>query len=267
VIKTGVVPLLSVLTPVRNSGPLLVRCVRSVIELGRTDVEHVVVDGGSEDDTALVGQALADRYPGRVRFARIPDRSMTEGLVHAVDLSRGRYLAPLNADDRYLPGMGRLLELVADDSPHVVFGNCRIVRDDGSLKFVNRPWLADHLTAWHLLGCLTPECGYVIARSSYEDVGGYRTAFRFTQDYDLLLRLVRRHPVRYVDADVAEFVASRFSVSAEHRNDMLDESVRVNALGPLSAWIQLLRIDKIGRTMLGVQRYRMPSWPWRRRDL
>jgi glycosyltransferase involved in cell wall biosynthesis len=262
----GVVPLLSVLTPVRNAAPLLERCVVSVLELGRTDIEHLVIDGGSTDDTAEVGQALADRYPGRVRFESIPDKSMTEGLINAVDRSRGTYIAPLNADDRYLPGMGRVVDLLATDSPRAVFGNCRIVRDDGSLKYVTRPWLADHLAAWHLLGCISPECGYVIARSSYDDIGGYRTAFRFTQDYDMLLRLVRQHSVRYVDADVGEFVASRFSVSAHHRDDMLKESVQVNALGPISAWIQLLRVDKIGRTMLGIQRYRVPHWPWSRRD-
>jgi glycosyltransferase involved in cell wall biosynthesis len=259
-IQASDAPLVSVLTAVRNAAPLLDRCVESVLQIGRPDIEHVLVDGGSEDDTALVAQALADRYPERVRFARIPDRSMTEGLVHAVELSRGRYVAPLNADDRYLPGFGRLVELVANQSPYVAFGNCRILRDDGSLKFVTRPWLADHLSAWHLLGCFSPECGYVIARSSYEEVGGYRTSFRFSQDYDLLVRLVKRRPVTYMNVDVAEFALSPFSVSANHRDDMLDELARVNVLGRLSAWLQLLRIDKLARTVVGVQRYRKPGW-------
>jgi glycosyltransferase involved in cell wall biosynthesis len=258
-------PLVSVLTAVRNGALVLDRCVQSVLELHRVDVEHIIIDGGSEDDTALVGQALADRYPGRVRFARMPDRSMTEGLIHAVELSRGRYLAPLNADDRYLSGMGQLIDVVAADASRVAFGNCRILRDDGSLKFVTRPWLADHLSVWHLLGCFTPECGYLISRSSYEDVGGYRPAFRFSQDYDLLLRLVGREPVRYIDVDVAEFALTPFSVSSKHRNDMLDELARVNVLGRVGAWLQLLRIDKVGRTLLGLQRYRMPNWSGRSR--
>ena len=44
--KSDVGPLLSVLTPVRNSEPVLDRCVQSVLDLGRTDIEQIIVDGG-----------------------------------------------------------------------------------------------------------------------------------------------------------------------------------------------------------------------------
>ena len=251
----GDAPLVSILTAVRNAAPVLESCIESVLALDRSDVEHVVVDGGSQDETALIGRALADRNPARVRFARILDTSITEGLIHAVELSRGRFLAPLNADDRYLSGMGELIDAVDFEGPRVVFGNCRILRADGSLKFTTRPWLANHVTAWHVLGCFTPECAYVFERRLYDEVGGYRPSFRFTQDYDLLVRLVERANVLHVDIDVAEFALSETSISSTHREDMLDERRRVSALGPASRWMQVLKVDKLARIGLGLQRY------------
>lgn len=255
-------PLLSVLTPVRDAAHLLDRCAGSVLTLGRRDIEHIIVDGGSRDDTPDVGEALAARHPGRVRFVRIPDRSMTEGLVHAAQLSRGRYLGPLNADDRYLPGLTCALEVMATESPAVLLANCRIVRDDGTFKYITRPWLPNSLAAWHLFGCMTPECGCFISRSSYEFVGGYRTAFRFAQDYDLLLRLVRRATVKYLDVEVGEFLSSRFSLGGLHGAEMVREFAQINAFGAVGAWLQLRRLDKLGRTIIGMQRYR---WPPRKR--
>lgn len=260
----GQTPLLSVLTPAKNVAAYIARCVDSVLALDRADVEHIIVDGGSSDETVDVVGAFAAKHPGRIRFARVPDRSMTEGLINAVRMSRGRYLGPLNADDRYLPGVHRALEVLAVDSPEVLIGDCRVVREDGSLRHVTHPWLADHLSVWHLLGCLSPECAYFISRASYEAVGGYRDEFRYIQDYDLLLRLARSQSFTHVGVEVGEFVWSRTSVSGRHRDDMLREFGKINALRGMGARLQLLRVHKLGRILMGIERHRLPGTGARR---
>jgi glycosyltransferase involved in cell wall biosynthesis len=95
-------PLLSVVIPTRNRAHLVCEAVESAVSQRDGQVEVIVVDDGSTDDTADV---LARRFGSRIRLLRLPDRRGVGAARNAgVRLASGELLAFLDDDDLWLPG-------------------------------------------------------------------------------------------------------------------------------------------------------------------
>jgi glycosyltransferase involved in cell wall biosynthesis len=96
-------PLVSIIVPTFNRGRFLERCLRSILDQAYKEIECIVVDGGSKDDSLDILRRLAaeDR---RLRFISEPD----EGEVHAVNkglvMAQGEIVGQQASDDFYLPG-------------------------------------------------------------------------------------------------------------------------------------------------------------------
>lgn len=94
-------PLVSIVTVTRNRGNLLRRCIASVLNQTYHNIEHIVVDGASDDNTDEVVAGFND---ARLRFVKLDyNWPLHETMVHAVDLCKGKYLSFLDSDDEYVP--------------------------------------------------------------------------------------------------------------------------------------------------------------------
>jgi glycosyltransferase involved in cell wall biosynthesis len=95
-------PLLSVVIPTWNRAQLVCEAVESALVQRIGQVEVIVVDDGSTDDTAA---RLADRFGSKIRLVRMPRRSGPGAARNAgVGLAHGEWLAFLDSDDLWLPG-------------------------------------------------------------------------------------------------------------------------------------------------------------------
>lgn len=111
-------PLVSVVVPSRNYGKFLAEAVGSIRAQGVAGVEVLVVDDGSTDETPEVLAALAGPD---LRAFRLEGRGVSAARNLGIEQARGRYLAYLDADDRWLPGkLARQLE-VLESEPGVGF--------------------------------------------------------------------------------------------------------------------------------------------------
>ena len=101
--------LISVVTVTRNNARTIAETIESVRAQTYGDVEHVVVDGASTDDTAEVAR---DRLGGNAVFVSEPDAGIYDAMNKGVGLATGDIIGTLNADDMYADT--RVLERVAD---------------------------------------------------------------------------------------------------------------------------------------------------------
>ena len=193
-------PLLSIVTPSLDQGRYIGQCLESVArematpEAQELGVEHIVLDGGSRDDTV----DLLERASHLAYWQSAPDR----GQSHAVNTgllehASGRYATWLNADDWYEPGaLGPVLgRLSQPEPPDVLVGRCRFVEDG---KTVFRPRPPEPIDMASLL-CLRSKwfAGKLIVqpeaffdRAMFERVGGLNEANHYTMDHELWLRLL-----------------------------------------------------------------------------
>lgn len=93
-------PLVSVVTAVKNRPATIEKCICSVLEQNYPNVEHIIVDGASDDNTL----EIIKRYDASVDYYMSePDFSMYEGMNKGLSLAAGEYILILNSDDWYYP--------------------------------------------------------------------------------------------------------------------------------------------------------------------
>jgi len=93
-------PLVSIVTPSLNQGAFIEATLRSVMRQEYASIEHIVVDGGSTDQTHEVLRRYEDRYP--LRWIAAEDSGMYQAVNLGMRMARGEILAYLNTDDLYL---------------------------------------------------------------------------------------------------------------------------------------------------------------------
>lgn len=94
-------PLVSVITVTRNRAKLLGRCIDSVLGQTYRNVEHIIVDGASEDETDDVINSYHD---DRLRYIKLESNwPIVKTMRHGISMAKGKYLTFLDSDDEYVP--------------------------------------------------------------------------------------------------------------------------------------------------------------------
>src|SRR5512139_2675174 len=114
----------TVLIPTFNRTRYVGHAIRSVLQQTRRDLELLVLDDGSTDDTEAVVRAVSD---ARVRYVRCPHRGISATLNTGIGLARGPYIARLDSDDEWLPELLATETAVLDADPDVglVYGRAQ----------------------------------------------------------------------------------------------------------------------------------------------
>ncbi len=182
---------------------------------GYPRVEHVVVDGGSVDGT----RALLERLDG-VRYVSEPDRGLSDAVNKGIRMATGDVIGWLNADDAYEPGALQAVGRALAERPDTTWatGRCRIV--DGRGAEIRKPVTAYKnffLRRWSFPLYLTHNFisspATFVRRAAFEEVGLLSERYRYSMDYDLWLRLARRHRPLVLDRDLAVFRMEEGSLS------------------------------------------------------
>ena len=120
----------SIITPSFNSLAYLPRCAASIADQQGAEVEHLVVDGGSREDTI---EWLRQRRS--LTWQSEPDRGMYDAINKGFRKATGDIVAYLNCDEQYLLGtLAAVAECFAGHpEADIVFGDALLVRPDGSL--------------------------------------------------------------------------------------------------------------------------------------
>lgn len=117
----------TIITPSLNYGRFLGECLASVAAQDGVTSEHLVIDGGSSDDSAEV----AARFE-QVVWSQQPDRGMSDAINQGFDRARGDWVMWLNADDRLKPGaLAALLPILEKSRADVVYGDWDFVNEAG----------------------------------------------------------------------------------------------------------------------------------------
>jgi len=194
----------SVVIPCYNQARFLGEAIESVAAQTYGDVEAIVVDDGSTDNTCEV----AGQYPGAV-FVRQDNAGLAAARNTGLRYATGDYVVFLDADDRLLPSALRvgLEALLAHPECAFVFGGCRFIGPDGSaLPTPAQPRLDGHHYRTLLRTCcIWAPAAVMYRRSAVEAAGGFDPSVSPSADYDLYLRLARHWPVYRHGEVVAEY--------------------------------------------------------------
>jgi len=182
-------PHFSVIIPVYNRANALAAAIRSVLAQSCQDFEIVVVNDGSRDDPESVLKTFADP---RIRFINQENRGGGAARNTAIDAARGRFIAPLDSDDIFLPHHLEAMKALLDDTTNTA-GYARILVDRGHGHIFMKPPRAirDGEDMGEYLLCargFVPTITIVVARELCKRVR-YDENLRSAEDTDFAIRL------------------------------------------------------------------------------
>ncbi len=201
-------PHVSVVMGVYNGARYVEAALESVLSQEDVDLEMIVVDDGSTDETPEILRARAVGDP-RLRVITQENTGLTRALIRGCAESQAPLVARQDADDVSLAGRFRLQAAALAGDPGLALVSCAtecIGPKDEVLYASARTMDSDEATRDLVRGVDGPVHGSVMFRRQfYEAVGGYRAAFRYAQDSDLWRRLVQHGLLAYLEPVLYRF--------------------------------------------------------------
>ncbi|HNS52801.1 MAG TPA: glycosyltransferase [Anaerolineae bacterium] len=195
-------PAVSVIIPTFNSAATICQAIDSVLAQTLGDLEIIVVDDGSTDDTAR----RLRPYEDRIDYYYQPNQERSVARNRGIGRSRGTFIAFLDADDYWLPSKLELQLPVMRAHPELglVYSWVNVVDQSG--KTVGRlghdlphpeSTGADYFEQL-LLGDSVPTPSVVVRRDCLDSVGLFDESITYCEDWDLWLRIAGRYPFGHV---------------------------------------------------------------------
>jgi len=185
----------SVITACLNSAETIGQCLESMSSQKYGDVEHIIIDGGSEDGTQDI---IREHSRSVAKFVSEPDSGVYDALNKGIAMATGDVVGVLHADDVFEDE--RVIADVADaferSGADTCYGDLVYVARDNVDRIVRR-WKSGVCRPGHFRsrGWMPPHPAFFVRREVYERFGLFDTRFRIAADYELMLRLLVRHRV------------------------------------------------------------------------
>lgn len=177
------VPLVSIVTPSWNSARFIEETILSVCRQDYPCVEHIVIDGGSTDETI----SILRKYSS-VKWISERDKGQSDALNKGFAMAAGEIVGWLNADDTYEPGAisTAVHFLLTHRGTNLVYSNCNVIDEHGNIKYTECP--EDFQLARQVIRNLIPQPTVFMRREFIQKLEGVDVSLHYVMDYDLWLR-------------------------------------------------------------------------------
>jgi glycosyltransferase involved in cell wall biosynthesis len=212
--------LMSVITPVLNSGKYIVNCIESV-KKQENNVEHIIIDGGSIDDTLEIVKSYPD-----IQVISEPDKGMYDAINKGLELAKGDIVGYLNADDRYLKDTVSKVIYVFENKPEVdfVYGACTYINDNEeelytykSLPYSNKLFRNMKRICWAQSSCFW-------RKSLHDKIGGFDPSLKYCGDYSFFLSFIlNKFRGHKIDDTLSLFMIHDDCLSVKSKEEMFRE--------------------------------------------
>lgn len=187
-------PRISVVTVCLNAQQRLEAAIRSLLGQNYRNYEHIVIDGGSTDDTLEILERYRD---GITTLISEPDGGIYDAMNKGIQLASGHILYFLNADDA-LYDDNVFVDVIAAfgrfPQADVLYGDAQLLYPDGRRKLATYPKV---LTWRHFRDRTLCHQSVFTKRSAFARVGLFETSYRLAADFAWILKSIWEHDLNY----------------------------------------------------------------------
>ena len=199
-------PLVSIITCTRNSAATITDTIRSVASQQYSPLEHIIIDGGSTDDTLNKVEKLRPVYEDGKSLHVVSghDNGIYFGMNKGISIATGSVIGFLNSDDYFSSShvLGILMEAFRPDTD-AVHANLHYISRRKPFRTVRRYSSRFFSRRMMLLGFMPAHPTFYCRREYFSRFGVFDTSMPVAADFDLMLRMIYcgRINTRYVDID------------------------------------------------------------------
>ncbi|MFR9532218.1 MAG: glycosyltransferase family 2 protein [Rikenellaceae bacterium] len=194
---------ISIITATYNSGTTLRDTIESVLNQTYKDIEYIIVDGVSKDNTLEIAREYESRFEGRMRIISEPDKGIYDAMNKGIAAATGDVVGILNSDDLY-NGDNVLEQIVNSYSQNAnidgIYADLYYVAQNDISKVV-RHWKSckqkSFAKGWH-----PAHPTFYLNRSLYEQFDTFDLSYSLAADFELMLRYLEKYHinVKYIEA-------------------------------------------------------------------
>ncbi len=221
-------PRISIVTPSYNQGQFIEETIRSVLLQGYPNLEYIVIDGGSTDNSVEIIRKYA---PWLCCWVSQQDKGQADAINKGLQQATGSLVGWINSDDVLLgSSLERLGQSHSSHPGDIIAGDVIDYEQDSEkdslyrqygITFENVVMFWTRRVQWHQPGIFFPKM--LLSVSGYLDA-----SLRYVFDYDLLCRMLRRSQISYLGVPIARFRRHRSSKTTSEGEGFPLEFVQVS---------------------------------------
>ena len=188
---------ISIITICFNSEKYIHTAFESVLKQTYPDIEYIVIDGKSADNTVEIIQQHETLFNGRMKWISEPDKGLYDAMNKGILMATGDIIGILNSDDLYCDPF--VIEKVMnifnkENSLDAVYANLYYVSQNNPSHIV-RKWITGRQkpfkSGWH-----PGHTALFLKKKVYDDYGLYNLDFKLVADFELMLRVFDKHKIK-----------------------------------------------------------------------
>lgn len=240
----------SIITVCYNAESTIEFALQSVLNQDYKDIEYIVIDGASSDNTP----SIIKKYEGKIaKIVSEKDNGMYYALNKGIELATGDVVGLLHADDFYASNkiISRIVTEFQSKNIDAVYGDLQYVFKEDINK-VFRNWNSNpYNPSLFLKGWMPPHPTFFVKRECYKDFGKFNTTFSISADYELMLRFLYKHNIKatYIPEVIVKMRVggvSNISIQNRIKANMEDRRAwKINGLKPNVLTLFLKPLSKL----------------------
>lgn len=240
---------ISIITACYNSSSTIGDTLQSVSMQTYKDIEHIIVDGASSDNTL----EIVSYFPHVSKVVSEKDQGIYDAMNKGVALATGDVIGILNSDDVYVDRyvISKVMKEFEKDNTDAVYADLQYVKFN-DLDKVTRTWHSGSFSKRKFYyGWMPPHPTFFVKREVYEKIGNFNCTLRSAADYEFMLRALLKNnfKARYIPEVLVKMRTGGMSnASIGHRlraNREDREAWRINNIRPYFFTIPFKPLRKV----------------------
>ena len=183
----------TIITVCYNSSKTIERTLKSVLNQTYSDYEYIIIDGFFTDDTLSIIEDYKPLFGSKLRVISEPDNGIYDAMNKGIRLASGDLIGIVNSDDYLeLDALQNIVDAYDGYQYEIIYGMIRTIRDDKEVQvYIKSHENIDEDMIAH------PAC--FITKKIYDDFGLYSLKYKYSADYEFMLRMKRNDQVKFVE--------------------------------------------------------------------
>lgn len=244
---------ITIITATYNSGSTLRDTIESVLSQTYKDIEYLIIDGVSKDNTLDIAREYESRFEGKMRIISEPDKGIYDALNKGVRYATGEVIGFVHADDMLADGdvLQQIVNCFNETQCHIAYGDLSMISSTDN--YIVRKWISSDYKAKKLkMGWMPAHPTMYAKKEVYSTYGLYDTAFKISADYDFILRAFSKLDstlISYIPYTLVKMRVGGVSTKVSNLVKVIKEdwyAIRKNEIGGLSTLL-LKKVSKLSQ--------------------